>query len=441
MKKIALISPKGNAFGKNEKLHEFLDKTKGMESFRALWTGPNLGLITIAALFPIDWEVDYIDENYKEINYEKKYDIVCISAMTQQIVNAYQIIDRFKKLNVLTVIGGIHATVLPDEAMQHADVVMVGEGEVTWPQFISDYENGNIKGIYRDNSNKKYRFESHAIPRFDLLKGYNYPIITIQTTRGCPHDCSFCCASKVFGSGYRRKDNLDILKELKMIRKMFPDTLILFADDNFFVHRKECKTLLKEMTKLDIRWLAQTDVSIAQDDELLELMVLSGCQWVVIGFESVHFDSLFQLDNKNWKLKQLPGYEQAIEKIQSYGIGVYGTFIVGLDEDDINVFQETESFIKQNKLYGVNITVPTPLPGTRLREKMHEENRILIDDWSYYTFWDVNIIPKKMQVVELEEGLLQIYKNIFDDSQTHQRLIHMKYLAMNRKEILKKCRR
>lgn len=440
MKKIALISPKGNVYGKNEKLHEFLEKTNGMESFRALWTGPNLGLITIAALFPADWEVEYIDENYKAIDYHVKYDIVCISAMTQQIVNAYKIIDRFKKLNVLTVLGGIHATVLPDEAMQHADVVMVGEGERVWPQFLSDYKNRVLKKIYRDDFNVRYQFEDHIMPRYDLLKGYYYPIITIQTTRGCPHDCSFCCASKVFGSGYRRKDNLDIIDELNVIKKMFPDVLILFADDNFLVHRNECKALLKEMISLNIRWLAQTDVSIALDDELLELMVVSGCQWVVIGFESIHFDSLFQLDHKNWKLKQFPGYEQTIKKIQSYGIGVYGTFIVGLDEDDVTVFEETKNFIIRNNLYGVNITVPTPLPGTRLREKILDENRIIVDDWSYYTFWDVTIQPKKMQINELEEGLLRIYINIFEDSQIYQRLTHMRHLAKSRNHIMKNSR-
>ena len=435
MKKIALISPKGDAFGKNEKLFEFLEKTNAMESFRALWTGPNLGLLTIAALCPEKWEVDYIDENYKSIDYDVKYDVVCISAMTQQTINAYHIINRFKTESVLTIIGGIHATVLPDEAAQHADVVMVGEGERTWPQFLLDYENGKVKRVYRDNADEKYQFKNRVMPRFDLLKGYDYPIITLQTTRGCPHDCSFCCASKVFGSGYRRKDNSDILKEIDIIRKMFPDALILFADDNFLVHRKECKNLLKEMTDLDIRWLAQTDVSIAKDDELLKLMVLSGCQWVVIGFESVHMNSLYQLDNKNWKLKQLPEYEKAIEKIQSFGIGVYGTFIVGLDEDDKDVFDETENFIKRNNLYGVNVTVPTPLPGTRLREKMIAENRILVEDWSYYTFWDVTIQPKKMSVSDLENGLLRIYKNIFNETQVFQRLSHMKQLAKNRKQI------
>jgi len=438
MKKVALISPKGNAFGTNKKLLDFMEKTNGMESFRALWTGPNLGLITIASLFPNEWEVEYIDENYKDINYNIKYDIVCVSAMTQQIVNAYQIIDNFKELNTLTVIGGIHATVLPDEALKHADVVMVGEGEIVWPAFIRDYINEDIKNIYRNDSEIKYQFEDRVVPRYELLKEYDYPIITLQTTRGCPHDCSFCCASKVYGSGYRRKCNVSILQEIEIIKKYFPGALVMFADDNFLVNRKECKALLKEITELEIRWLAQTDVSIAQDDELLKQMVLSGCQWVVIGFESVHFNSLYQLDNTNWKLKQLPGYEQAIKKIQSFGIGVYGTFIIGLDEDDVNVFDETEKFIKANKLYGVNVTVPTPLPGTRLREKMHAENRILVNDWSYYTFWDVTIQPDKMTVEELEEGLLRIYENIFDESQVYQRLTHMKHLAKNRKQVMNK---
>ena len=437
MKKVALISPKGNAFGKNKRLIEFMKNTNDMESFRALWTGPNLVLITIASLLPVDWDVEYIDENYKEINYEKIYDIVCISAMTQQIVNAYNIIDRFKQLNTLTVIGGIHATVLPDDAAQHADVVMIGEGEITWPQFLSDYKNGEIKKFYNDKYLPKYQFEKHIVPKFNLLKEYNYPIITIQTTRGCPHNCSFCCASKVFGSGYRRKSNADILKELEVIKDLFPDALILFADDNFLVHRKECKELLKQLIKLKIRWLAQTDVSIAQDDELLEQMVVSGCQWVVIGFESVQFDSLYELDDKNWKLKQLPRYEQSIAKIQSYGIGVYGTFIVGLDQDDNTVFKKTEEFIKKNKLYGVNITVPTPLPGTRLRDKLHSENRIFTNDWSYYTFWDVTIIPKNLKVDELESGLLHIYRNIFDKSEVFQRLLQMKQLAKNRKRVIK----
>ncbi len=184
MKKIALISPKGNAFGKNEKLTRFLNETGGMDSFRALWTGPNLGLITVASLFPADWEVEYIDENYRDIPYDAGYDIVCISAMTQQIVNAYRIIDRFQSRHVLTILGGIHATVLPEEAAAHADVVMAGEGELLWPKLIQDIENGSVQKIYRHRPDEKYQFDNSVTPRYELLRGYSYPVITLQTTRG-----------------------------------------------------------------------------------------------------------------------------------------------------------------------------------------------------------------------------------------------------------------
>jgi len=434
IKKVALISPKGSVFGKNSEMVEFLTETQSMESFRALWTSPNLGLITIAALFPPEWQVEYIDENYKAIDYKKRYDIVCVSAMTQQALNTYEITRKFRNTGVLTVIGGIHATIMPEEAIEHTDVVIAGEGEVIWPEFIADYLSGNNKKIYRSNENKIYQFNKGIMPRYELLVGNEYPIITIQTTRGCPHDCTFCCASRVFGSSYRRKSNVDILKELAAIKKMYPASLILFADDNFLVHRKESKELLTAMMNLEIRWLAQTDISIYNDGELLEMMVQSGCQWVVIGFESVHFDSLKQLDKHNWKLSQLDGYDSAIKKIQSFGIGVYGTFIVGLDGDDKDVFDITENFIKRNKLYGVNITVPTPLPGTRMREAMAKDGRILDNDWSHYTFWDVNIIPNKMSVNDLKQGLLKLYKNIFDEQQVNNRLKNIKALAKNRRK-------
>lgn len=437
MTRIALISPKGNVFGKNEKMASFLQESKSMESFRFLWTGPNLGLITVASLLPEDWDCEYIDENYKAIDYSQRYDIVCISSMTQQIINAYNIARRFSEKGALTVIGGIHATIMPEEASKYVDVVITGEGEVLWPLFLNDYFNGTVKKVYTEIDPGKYHFEKALMPRFELLKDYNYPLITLQTTRGCPHDCSFCCASKVFGCKYRRKSNGNIIKELEEINRILPGKLVLFADDNMFVLRKDSKELLKKMIDLDLRWIAQTDISIADDDELLELMVLSGCQWIVIGFESVSYSSLYNLDEGNWKLRQLPKYSEAIEKIQSYGIGVYGTFIIGLDHDGPDIFEATVEFIKENKLYGVNITVPTPLPGTRLREKLEEEGRILERDWSYYTFWDVNIKPKSMTIKELEEGLLRVYMEISDESSALERLVYLRHMTKRRRRIIR----
>ncbi len=436
MKQVALISPKGNIFGKNEKMISFLNGSRYMDSFRLLWSGPSLGLLTVASLLPSDWECEYIDENYKVIDFDKNYDLVCISAMSQQVLNGYRIAEEFRKKGVLTVIGGIHATVLPEEASQFVDVVMAGEAEVIWPQFLEDYESGSIKKIYSEECVGQYPLTDPIMPRYDLLKGYNYPVITIQTTRGCPHDCSFCAASKVFGAKYRRKLNENIFKELMEIKKLYPDSLILFADDNMFVKRDESKELLKEMIKIDIRWIAQTDISIAKDSELLKLMVLSGCQWVVIGFESVSYSSLYGLDKNNWKLNQLPHYAESIRKIQDYGVGVYGTFIVGLDQDSSNVFKDTADFIIENYIYGANITIPTPLPGTRLRTELELQNRILTSDWSYYTFWDVTIKPANLTADELQDGVLYIYQRICDSSAADKRLITLKKIAKRRKELI-----
>lgn len=436
-KKVALINPKGNLFGYNKEMKHFLTNTKSMESFRYLWTGPNLALITIAALLPKDWSCTYIDQNYTDIDFNQHYDIVIISSMTQQIRNAYDISERFRTLGALTIIGGIHATLMPEEALQHADVVNIGEAEKIFPQLIDDIEHNCVKHIYKELNPGSYEFIDSPIPRFDLLKEYNYSIITLQTTRGCPHDCSFCSASKVFGPKYRRKDNHRILQELEQILVLYPDRIVLFADDNMFVMKKQVKELLKQMCEMDFRWIAQTDISIADDDELLELMVRSGCQWVVIGFESVSSKSLQNIDKRNWKYNKLPKYETSIQKIQNYGIGVYGTFIVGLDEDDTSIFKNTSDFIIKNKFYGCNITVPTPLPGTRLRENLLNNNRIVIHDWNYYTFWDVTIIPQKMTIDELKKGVIKIYQDISVNEEADKRLIYLKQL-MKRREAVKR---
>ncbi|MFZ5351470.1 MAG: B12-binding domain-containing radical SAM protein [Bacillota bacterium] len=438
MKRIALISPRGNIFGKNERMLDFLENNETMNSFRYLWTGPNLGLLTIASMLPDSWEKVYIDENYKELSIDINYDIVFVSSMTQQITNAYEIIKKYKRKGALTVIGGIHATIMTEEAAEIADVVIVGEGEMLIQAFLEDYENNEVKRIYRENNSGVYNFGKNIIPRYDLIKEYDYPIITIQTTRGCPHDCSFCCASKVFGSKYRRKKNDSIIYELEEIRKVHPGKLVLFADDNMFVLRRETKELLRRMKDMDIRWIAQTDISIADDDELLELMVVSGCQWIVIGFESLSFESLHNLDDKNWKLKQMPDYSRSIAKIQSFGIQIYGTFIVGLDDDDKTVFDITAEFIINSKLYGANITVPTPLPGTRLRKDVEREGRILRNDWSYYTFWDVNIQPAKMTVRELEDGLINTYSKISDKGLVAERMRFMRLIAKKKLDIMRR---
>ncbi len=420
--RIALINPKGTIFSKNKRMSEFLENSVSMGSFRHFWSAPCLGLLTIASYIPADWEISYIDENLQRIDDTVDYDIVAISMMTVQAERAYQIGDSYRAKGILTVMGGIHVTLMYQEALEHADVVLAGEGEVLFPAFLNDFLLGKYKRLYRENMPGSFELKNCIPPRYDLLKGYDYPVMNLYTTRGCPRKCNFCCASNVYGEKYRRKENQEIFKEVSIISQMYPDKMLLFADDNLLIMRKESKRMLQELEKYDVRWIAQTDISIAEDENLMKQMKQSGCQWVVIGFESLSEKNLMDMERVNFKHKYLSEYKARVEKIQNQGIKVYGTFIVGLDEDTKNVFEETAAFIQDCNLYGVNITVPTPLPGTQLRQKLQQEGRIISNQWGDYTLWDVVIQPKNLSVSELEEGLFSVYKRLSEESNVEQRL-------------------
>lgn len=420
--RIALINPKGTIFSKNKKMSEFLKNSVSMGSFRHFWSAPCLGLLTIASYIPEDWEISYIDENLREIDATIDYDIVCISMMTVQAERAYQISDSYRIKGVLTVMGGIHATLMYQEALEHSDVVLAGEGEVLFPAFINDFLLGRHKRLYRENIPGGFELKNCISPRYDLLKGYDYPVINLYTTRGCPRKCNFCCASNVYGEKYRRKENQEICKEVSIISQMHPGKMLLFADDNLLIMRKESIEMLQEMERCNVRWIAQTDITIAEDENLLKQMKQSGCQWVVIGFESISEKNLMNMERIEFKHKYLSEYKTRVERIQNAGIKVYGTFIVGLDEDTENIFEETLTFIQDCNLYGVNITVPTPLPGTQMRKQLEQEGRIISNSWGDYTLWDVVIQPRNLSVSELEEGLFSIYERLNEESNVDQRL-------------------
>jgi radical SAM superfamily enzyme YgiQ (UPF0313 family) len=413
--KLALITPKGVYFSNDERIVGFFrDIAKNAtENFlmpqRNLWSGGSLGLLIVAALTPSYITIEYIDENYEEINFDNAYDLVGITAMTQQASRAYEIADQFKRKGARVVIGGIHATVLPQEAKEHADTVVIGEAENTWPELISDFMKGELKPYYR--SKVLVDMTKSPVPRYDLLTKYNYKVPWIQTARGCPRDCDFCAASKVFGKKYRHKTIEQVLQEINFVRGLWPEPLLCFADDNIFLHKTYAYELLKRLKQMELRWLAQTDVSIVDDDALLFLLEDSNCKMLFLGFETISKKQ--KLDKHGWKQRHITQYPKIIEKIQSLGIGVLGSFIIGLDSDDSSIFNNLSDFIIENRLFAAQVLVLTPLPGTRLREQLESEKRILSNDWGKYTFFDVNFIPKKMKVEELQEGLLTIYKKIY----------------------------
>lgn len=436
--KIAFISPKVNFTTNIAKLQELWDASPQFEPYRKLWShiSPGSGLLTLAALTPSSYEIDFIDENIDEIDFSKHYDLVGITAMTQQAVRAYSIGDRFREKESKVVIGGIHASILPQEAKKHADSVVIGEAEYLWSDILHDVINKTMKPFYK--AERPVDLKDSPTPRFDLLKPNTYSAISIQTSRGCPHDCEYCAASKIFGSAHRRKTLEQVVDEVTFVKNHFDNIKISFSDDNFFVKRTFSKTLLKQLIPFNIRWYTQSDISIGADPELLELMKKSGCMSVFIGLESLSPDGLKTLDKHGWKFRQLKNYSQYIHQIQHHGIEVIGAFMVGLDGDDIRVFEKIINFVTENNIFIATITIQTPLPGTRLRKRWEAEARVLPTSWDNYTGYNVNHIPKKMTREDLEAGLVTLYKKIYREDVYLRKMKYFTEIEIARRKKRKK---
>lgn len=423
--KLGLINPRGAFFSNNKKIGTVWNNSEAANSTKRFYTCPNLGLLTIAALSKEVFEdIVYIDENFDTINFDESFDLVALSALTNQVERAYEIADRFREQKVPVIIGGIHVTVFPDEAKRHVDSVMVGEAEGVWSDFLEDFLNKDIKPIYKNENPQGIDLSKTPIPSFDLINIKNHKIVSIQTSRGCPHDCEFCSSSKIFGTKYRFKSVEQVVKEIEALIKVYPKPYIYFADDNMTVHKKYIKELLNALIPLKIRWQGYSDIAIADDEELLKLLRKSGCTNLLFGLESLSQDNLNIIDK--WKVKQLEKYEFAIAKIQSYGVGVFGSFILGLDHDTSSVFKAVRDFVINNKLFGAIITVQTPLPGSRLFDRLKNEGRILNTNWSNYTLFDVVSKPLNMDIEELEAGLEWVYKEIYSKEAIHSRSKHFK---------------
>ncbi len=411
----------------------FVDRSKVIASL------PSLGLLTLAAHTPDNWEIEYVElDEYSESDIENiiknKPDIVAFSSLTARINETYTLSNRLRTHGITTVIGGLHVSALPLEAMQYADCIIQGEGEITWEVLLNDYENNNLQNLYSSLSNSKYTFHFNAckIPKYELLDINKYNRLTIQTTRGCPLNCNFCAASRTISS-YKKKPIEQIEKELDKIFEVWDRPFIELADDNTFVDKKWSKELLKLFAKYKMRWFTETDISVAYDDELLELLAESNCAQVLIGFETSNIEGLNGIDRNNWKYKQFNNYLTAIDKIQSYGISVNGCFILGFDTDTKETFKNTEKFIKESNLSEVQITLLTPFPGTELYRQLKNEGRLLSDNyWDKCTLFDVNFIPKNFTPKELEDNFQELMLNLYAVDEVKRRKSKFRTILRNK---------
>ncbi len=393
----------------------FVERSKVIASL------PSLSLLTIAAHTSEHWnvtyrEVDDLDLSALDDLYNHRYDLIGISAFTARIFDAYLLADTLRKSGNTVVLGGLHVSAIPEEAQQHADSIVIGEAEPVWSILLQDFENGNLKKVYRsDNLQKKFRFHDSKIPRYDLLDVERYNRITLQTTRGCPIDCTFCAASKLI-SKYKIKPLAKIRSELEAILAIWPKPFIELADDNTFFDKRWGLELATLFTEYRIRWFTETDISVADHPELLEKLALSGCAQLLIGLESAAPNSLSGIDARNWKQNQFESYQRKIEAIQSYGISVNGCFILGFDSDDTSIFELTEQFVAASSLSEVQITLLTPFPGTTLYRELEKADRLLEKVfWDKCTLFDTTFHPKLMSTDELSSGFKWLMQKLYSD--------------------------
>jgi len=379
---------------------------------------PSLGLLYLAAVTPPGHELAYYEAEADGQEPVAVYDcdLAAISTFSAQVFEAYAIADRLRLAGVKVALGGLHVTALPAEAARHADFVITGEGENIWPTIVNTLEPGTFAGPAVD-------VRQLPVPRYDLLGDRPYNRFTVQTTRGCPWRCEFCASNVMLGQPYRKRPVADVLRDIEAIRQVREHPFIEFADDNTFVDKAWGQRLCRALAPLRLKWFTETDISVAEDEELLDLMHAAGCRQVLIGLESPKAGPLAGLEQRaDFKARWYARYADAIARIQSHGITVNGCFILGLDGHDTGIFEQVLDFARQASLYDVQITVLTAFPGTPLYARLLREGRILEPGrWDLCTLFDVNHRPRGMTPQELKTGMYWLTERLYDAECTTQR--------------------
>ena len=367
---------------------------------------PPLGLLTIAGVTPPEYDIELVDENVDSIDFGTDADLIALSVMTPLAYRAYEIGDAFRAMGKTVVMGGIHVSFESEEAAPHADAIVTGEAENIWPRVLDDFSRGRLQKLYRVDELVDLS-PALPMPRRDLLSEGRYLTrSTIQFMRGCPFDCEFCSVTAFSGRKFRHRPMDCFVEEYRKL----PDPFVFIVDDNILSNRKVATELFHRMRGIRKWWGSQVTISIADNDELLKTMAACGCKSLFIGFESLNQENLNQVGKKVVKASK---NADRIKRIQDHGIGILGSFIVGLDHDDTSVFDDLYRFITDVRMEAFMISVLTPFPGTHMTRRMEAEGRILSKDWRKYDMSTVVYQPRNFTPEQLQERYDELNRSLY----------------------------
>lgn len=388
-----------------------------------------LAMPLLASLTPENFDVEIIFETIEDIPFDTDADIIGIGSMGHAVVRSIDIAQEFKKRGKTVFMGGYMVSLMPQEAKKYCDSVIIGDGEISYPQMLKDFENGVLKDFY----NIPIKHINTPLPRFDLILNKNIgDMLPVQAGRGCPKSCSFCSVYCLYKNSYIRRPIKDVIRDIKHIKSLGFNKFMLL-DDNIMSDREYMMELLDHIIPLDMLWMSQCSIEIGKDDKLLEKLAKSGCTTLSFGLESILQESLNSM-NKSWA--RVKDYPKLMQNIQKYGIDISTEMVVGADADTLESIRKTADFIKENKVVVPRFYILTPIPGTKYYDEMKSEGRIYIKDMYSYNGSQAVHIPKNMSPQELTEAYWELYNKVFEYNSIFKRTLFRKEFLKNPKRYL-----
>ncbi len=389
--KIRLISPKMTL--------------RPMDSEFKRLMSPSLSLLTVASLTPLEHDIEIVDENLAPLSFDNTPDLIGINVNVDTSIRAYKIAQIYRQKGIPVILGGIHVSTNPEEGLQYADSVCIGNAENIWHIVLNDLEKKQLKQRYQDNNLTDLSLVSKL--RWDLIPTHRYLVTNIiSSSRGCPFRCDFCYNSSNYMKGYQTRPVEYIIEEIKALKTK----QVMFIDDNFIGNIQRTRALLNAIKPMQLTWHAAVSTNLVEHLDLLDQMANTGCRSLFIGFESINTNSIKSVNKKQ---NRVESYEKLIREIHNRHIMVNASMVLGMDHDDIDVFDNTLDWLIRNKVETMTAHILTPYPGTKLFNQLESEERIIDMDWSHYNTSNVVFKPKHMTAEQLREGYLRIYEEFY----------------------------